>query len=286
VDLELTAIRAAGASPLRIARVPILVGAVVSLLALPLAYFGEPYGLNLLYDRLVDVGLRNLSEAIQPGVFNETFEGIALFSKGRRANGALDDVLLFDARDRTKPTLVLARKGDLRVVGGRELALDLDDGEMYLAGGEQKEARYDRVRFLRSHLGIDVGEELRGRTHVVSDIGRMYADEMWAAIRALGPEDRRARAIERTYWRRFALPLMAFVFAVVGTGLVLSGRGGARARTVLLALLAFVGYYVLLRIADIFALSLRGAALPMAWAPNLIALAAGALLLVRAGRPR
>jgi lipopolysaccharide export LptBFGC system permease protein LptF len=146
--------------------------------------------------------------------------------------------------------------------------------------------RWDRLRYQKAELGIDIAAELRGKTRVVSDIGRMSSEEMRAAYLKLGRGDRLGRGIERSYWRRFALPLMALVFSVVGAGLALDGRGGPRARNALLALLAVIGYYVLLRIADLAALNLEGAALPAAWGPNAIALVAGLLLLRRAERPR
>ena len=108
-DLERVALSAAGAGPFRIARVPILLGLVVSLGSLPIALYGEPYGLQLLHARLVDVGLRNLAGAIRPGVFNEEFRGTALYA--RETDGeTLRDVLLFDERSGDRPVLILARR--------------------------------------------------------------------------------------------------------------------------------------------------------------------------------
>ena len=66
-DLELVALRAAGASSLRIAKVPLLLGVLVTALGLPLAHFAEPYGLQALQRRLVDVGLRNHTRAWRTG---------------------------------------------------------------------------------------------------------------------------------------------------------------------------------------------------------------------------
>jgi lipopolysaccharide export system permease protein len=285
VDREIIAMQAAGASVVRLARAPILLGAVVSVLALPLAIFGEPYGSALLYQRLVDVALRNLEEGIQPGVFNEGFEGIALYARGREPSGRITDVLLYDERDKNKPSLVLAASGRIRTLGGSELVLELEDGEMFLGSGTALASRYDRVRFEHAGFGIDIGGDVSQRTRPVSNLARMSSAEMLIQMDQLGPADRLGRALARAFWRRFTLPSMAFVFSLLGAALGLSRRRASQAVNVLAAGAAVLGYYVLIRMADLVVVNVPGSATAMAWAPNLLVLALGAALLHRARGP-
>jgi lipopolysaccharide export system permease protein len=284
-DRELVALRSAGASPLRIARAPLVLGLFVSLLAVPIAHLGEPIGLRVLYERLVDVGLRNVSQAIRPGIFNEDFAGIALYASKKDPRGGIEDVLLFDERDRTQPVLILAERGSLRPRDDKSVVIDLSHGEIHLGRGEATD-RYERVRFDRASLGLDAEREVFERTRFVSDISKMTSREMIAEVTRRGPEDRYARRVEKAYWRRWAFPAMAFVFGVLGAAIALSARSEARARSAVIALLSLVGYYVLLRAGDWLVLQGSHTAIAAAWGPDLIVLAAAAIGLRRAGNPR
>ena len=285
IDLELIALKAAGTSPARLARVPLLLGLIVSLLCLPIAHFGEPHGLAMMYERLIDVGLRNITGAIRPGVFNEGFRNIALYAGSRDAGGRLQDVLLFDERDAKQPVLISAQHGALVPVGKHSVAMTLDNGEMHLGAGTDGDT-YDRIRFETAQLGIDTERELRERARFVSEIGRLTSTEMLERAALLGPDDRLGRRILKAYWRRYAFPLMAFVFGLIGAAIALSGGPLARARNAIWAMLSIVGYYLLTRVGDYAVVQWAGTAFWAAFAPNLFALAAGAALLARSGQPR
>ncbi len=284
-DLELVAARAAGAGPWRLARVPAGLGVLVSLACLPIAFWGEPAGLDLLHERLIEVGLRNLTAALRPGVFNERFRGLALYAGGADRRGALSDVLLFDEREPERPVLVLAREGRLRPGEAHDVHLELIDGRMHL-GLAGPEGRYDRVRFERAALGIDAERELRERTRFVSEINRLSSAAMWARAVELGPSSRLGRRIEKTWWRRLAFPSMALVFAIVGAAIGIGVDRRQRARAALLAMGAVVGYYVLTRVGDWAVVQYPGTPFLAAFGPNLLLLGLGALGLGRAGRAR
>lgn len=282
-DRELIALAASGATPLRIARTPLILGAIVSVLSLPIAHFGEPYGLQLLYQRLVDVGLRNIAGAIQPGTFNEDFTGLAVFASRRDAQNRLEDLLLFDERDRAQPILIAAARGELAPKDERSLVLSLESGEIHLGRGSTID-RYERIAFDRASLGIDAGKEMWERTKPVSDISKMTSSEM--LVEASKRDDRYGRRVEKAYWRRWSLPMMAFVFAVLGAAIVFAGRTDAKAKNAVLALLSLIAYHLLLRLGDWLVVQYSGTAFAAAWGPNLIALFAGFFALSRAGRPK
>ncbi len=286
-DLELVAMMSTGAGPLRIARVPMLLGAVISLAALPIALYGEPLGMNALHDRLIDVGLRNLTRAVQPGVFNEDFRGNAVFASGVDEDGRLTDVLVFDERNADRPVLVTARRGVFETSPAAGIVFTLDDGELHLGEASDPE-RYDRVSFKSAQLRLDAEQELFRRTRFVqSPITRMTGDEMWAEIARTEHESPPyARRVERTYWRRFALPTMAFVFGIIASAIALAGGVRARTKNAILGILAVLAYYLLTRVGDWAVLKLEGTPFWAAWVPNAVMLAIGLFALVRAGRPR
>jgi lipopolysaccharide export system permease protein len=284
-DLELVALKSAGMSPLRLARGPIIFGALISVLCVPLAVHGEPYGLNLLYERLVDVGLRNITSAIRPGVFNTGFQRIALYARSRDANGTLLDVLVSDERDPKQPIMLTAARGRLVPRGAQDLTLNLENGEIHLGLGTTQE-KYDLVRFNQASIGIDAAQELKERTRFVSELGRLSSKQMLQRVAKLGPNNRLGRRIEKTYWRRFAFPAMAFVFGVLGIAIILTGGPTARARNAIWALGGVVIYYVLTRVGDYAVVQYPGTAFWAAFGPNLFVFCVGMVILLRSGRAR
>lgn len=283
-DREIIALRAAGASPWRLARMPLFLGVVVSLGCLPIAMYGEPVGLRMLHERLVDVSLRNLTGAIRPGVFNEDFKGSAVYASERTDDGRLQDVFVFDERDPERPMLVVSERGGFTVFEDG-IVFELEGGEMHLGepGGADT---YDRMRFDRAELGLDAAQELARRTKFVSPIGRMSGPEMRAFARKAKLTTPLGRRVEKTYWRRYAFPAMAFVFGLVAAAIALSGGPRARARNAILGVLTVVLYYALTRVADIVVVKYDDTPFLGAWVPNLMMLAIGAWALVRGGRPK
>jgi lipopolysaccharide export system permease protein len=284
-DLELVALRAAGAGPFRIARVPLVFGALVALGTVPVAVYGEPYGLRLLHARLIEVGMRNLTGAIRPGVFNEDFRGSAVYASGREANGMLTGIVLYDERDPEKPALITAEHGTFTTERDKGIRFVLENGEIHL-GRTSTVTRYDRVQFERARLGLDAEKELSRRTSFVSVVGRMTNEEMLQQVNELGPASPLSRRIEKMYWRRFAFPSMAFVLGAIAAAIALTGSAKSRARSSLLGMGAIVFYYVLTRIADFLVVQYEGTPFWCAWIPNLLMLAIGTGVLLRSGRPR
>ncbi|MCB9653345.1 MAG: LptF/LptG family permease [Deltaproteobacteria bacterium] len=284
-DLEIVAIRAAGATPLRIARTTIILGAVVSLGCIPIAVFGEPYGLRTLHQRLVSVGLRNLTQAVRPGVFSEDFRGSAVYARERSDDGTLRDVLLFDERDPERTVMMTARTGRVTTDASRHVSFELEQGEMHF-GTSIEPSRYDRLRFERADLALDAQDEISRRTKFVSIIGRLTMTQMREVFEGRVEKDLYARRVEQTYWRRFAFPSMAFVFGVVGAAIALTDRARSRARNAVIGILVVVAYYVSTRIADIGVFNDLLAPLVAAWLPNLAFLLPAFVLLARSGRPK
>lgn len=283
-DREILALMALGLSPLRIARVPLVLGLLMTAASLPVAHFGEPYGMRLLYQRLVDVALRNITHAIRPGVFNEDFADLALFAGDRSEDGELRNVLLYDERDRQRPMLVVAEKGRLVPTSRTALAFEMTRGEIHLGKGGERE-RYERLRFEKLSLGIDANAEIVERTRFISSLGQLTSAEMWSGYHQR-PGTLWGKRVEKAFWRRFAFPAMCLIFGLVGAAIALTARPDARARNAVLGVLSVVLYYVLMRAGDFLVLGPRDQAFAGAWGPNLLMLALAFLGLWRAGRPR
>lgn len=288
-DLEIMALRALGCEPARLARVPLALGVVVSLSCIPIAFFGEPYGLRILHDRLIKVALQNLTHAIRPGVFNEDFRGSAVYAAASDERGHLQNILLFDERDSERRILITSAGGEFKTSDARSAFFALERGEMHFAVSSttaEEPKSYDRVSFSRASLGLDAEGEIWQRTKFVSEIARMTGREMIETVRALGPDDAFSRRVEKGFWRRFAFPSMAFVFGMAGVAIGLGMTSQTKARSAIIALLTVIGYFVLTRIADRVIVLYSDTPFSMVWLPNVIVCGAAALALARSGRPR
>ena len=139
---ELDALRAAGASPLRLAWPGVLLCLVCAGLAL-LAQRLEPAALAGLERTVRRGGVRAMIHGLRPHRFNSLPRGTVVYLEGRRPVGPdrleLEGLLVSAGGSEG---LVLARRGSLHAAGAA-LALDLRDGELQLEGG----GRLTRARF-------------------------------------------------------------------------------------------------------------------------------------------
>ncbi len=281
-DLEILALRAAGADPLRLAKVPLGLGVIIAVAILPIAHLAGPYGLNQLYDRLVQVGIQNIIHAITPGVFTQDLDGLALVIRDRNEHGVLFDVFVFDNRDPAHPVLITADQATLSPTK-EGIGLNLTDGEVHL---KTQSPHYDRLSFKKAKIGIDVRQELNERTRFLSPIQRMSSREMMQVFQQDSKASLHMRRTERDFWRRFSYPSMALIFGLLATAIMLRGKEQKPVRKVLWALAGVVGYYMLVRVGD-YGIA-HGLVSPFVcvFGPNLAVLALGSTMLYRAGRPQ
>jgi lipopolysaccharide export system permease protein len=284
-DQEILALRAAGCSPLRVARSPVVLGALVACLSLPIAIYGEPYSLKFLRRRLVEVGMRNLTQAIQPGTFNESFRGSALYARSRTDSGDLEEVLVYDEKEENGSILITAQTGRLTAEAQSHVNMHLRSGEMHL-GLASDPNRYDRIRFQTADLGLEATDELFRQADWISSLGQLTNPEMRALVAEHGQESPFTRRIEKMLLRRFAFPSMALVFAVVGCAIALSSRPKSRIRNTLLGIACVVAYYALTRAGDLTAVRYQGVTQLAVWGPNALLLGVGMVGLLRTGGPK
>ena len=180
--------------------------------------------------------------------------------------------------------LVTARRGELEVADER-VRVGLAEGELHL-GGPQEGLRYDRLRFETMSMQLDARRQLTEKTRFVSELSMLESHRILAIAKELGPNDAKGRRFEKTFWRRFAVPLMGLVFGVLGAAIALSGSPRSRARAAILGLLCVLGYYILSRIADLAVVKYPGTPLIGAFGPVLILLLVGLIGLARAGGRR
>ena len=283
-DREVIALGAAGISPARLVRVPVVLGLIATAAGLWISTTLEPAGFALARARLNDVVKRNVSNDVRAGTFYEQIPGYMLYAE-RSREGAWDNVLISDRSNPAAPVLALAAKGRLEPVGaGKEMRLVLDAGELHReqAGSEQ----YVAADFRHAELVIGIGGTLSERNVLNRSAREMNTeafDRRVAQARARGDLGE-ARKFEGYKHRRYAQPLAMIAFALLSVPLGASrrvGRSFAMAATVL----AVIAQYVLMRAGEVMAQhGVLPAWLSLQLATVVLSLLALALIVVQARR--
>ena len=260
-DRELVALGAAGISPLRLVKVPLLIGLAVSAAALWLTLDVEPRGLKAARARVDQIVKKNVSNEVRSGVFYEGIPTLTLYAEQSRA-GRWRHVLIEDRSDPRAPLLALAQAGRLDPTGpGDAMRLVLEGGELHR---EERHGEYLVGEFARATVAVGLGSTLGERNRLGGSAFELTAGEIAAlAQRARSPEEgRRWRSF---LFRRLAGPVGILAFALLCVPIAAARRGG-RAFGYGATLLAVVVYYAVMRFGE--GLS-QGGALPPWLGPNL-----------------
>jgi lipopolysaccharide export system permease protein len=278
-DRELVALAAAGISPARLVRVPVLLGAGVAALALAASLWAEPAGLRDARLRVDALLRRNLAGGVRPGVFFGGVPGLTLYAE-QVDGGRWRRVLISDQTGAGPPVLALASAGRLELDGAGQARLVLEQGELHRQ--ETGAAAYVAATYREAALDLPVAEALSERNRLVGSPFELRPAEI--AARAAAAEDPAAARRWRTFLhRRIAGPLAVLAFALLAVPLAALRRGG-RAFGYAATLAAVVAYYALLRTGE----GLSEAGTLPAWLgpnlPNAVTALAGIALTVRMAR--
>ncbi len=269
-DREIVALGAAGLSPARLVKVPLVLGVAVAAAALWISLDVAPAGLARARLRLDEVIKRNVTSDVRPGVFYEEIPDLTLYAE-EVSGGGWRHVLISDRSDPQAPLLALARTGGLEALGrGETLTLVLGPGELHRDRGSGGD--YVAASFQRASIGVGLGSTLGERNRLTGSPFELTPAEVLRLARGARSADEARRWLTFRH-RRIAGPLGIVAFALLAVPIAASRRGG-RAFGYAATLLSVVAYYALLRFGE--GLAQRGAVPP--WlGPNLANLVVAAV---------
>jgi lipopolysaccharide export system permease protein len=248
-DREIIALGAAGMSPVRLVRVPLLLGAGVSALALLTALWLEPRALHDARTRVNDLIRRNVSSDVKGGVFYDELPQVTLYAE-QVAGGRWTHVLISDRTDPEAPLLALAQDGWLEPAGeGTDLRLVLEKGELHRE--ELRTEEYVAATYRRAAITLGVAGTLNAQNRIGSSLFELTPAQIRRrALDAAQAGDRDGMLHWRTFLhRRMAAPLSILAFSLLAVPLAATRRGG-RAFGYAATLLPVVAYYALMRFGE------------------------------------
>jgi lipopolysaccharide export system permease protein len=283
-DNEVISLASAGVSPLRLFWVPLSWGVAASIVGLLLSVFVEPGGRRAARMQVSELIKRNVAAEVEGGVFYEELGEVVLYAERTDpATGEWNNVFVQDERDRDAPLILIAPRGKFDPgAGGQNLDMRLENGEVHRSANAGDD--YAVAGFDHADLSIEMqwSNFARGRFANRADEASIAELEQ-AAREAPAHDDNPRRYLMRIY-RRFADPLAALVFSMIGVPVGIYRRRASRAAGLAATTLCAVAYYILGRVGTMLGESGMLPGPSAANLSNVIVAAVAIVLLVRVAR--
>lgn len=302
-DLEIVAFKAAGVSLLRLFRPVLLAALLAAVLTGALALVLNPVANRLFQGHLFTILQTRAVSGLRERVFNTSFGDMVIYVEDISASQVrLRGVIVSDERDPKITRIISAREGRLLTdEASRRITLRLIDGGVNEAdvapvvpparlagegpfGGAASASRYRYTAFSIYDMNLAVQSPLRGGARVDKPERDLGVLALRARIAQLAADPAQQRPYQAELHKRFAFPMAALVFALLGFPLAVRSHRGGRSIALVATLAIIVTYYLLL--ASLESIALRGR-LPVwlgIWLPNALFATAGGILLALTAR--
>jgi LPS export ABC transporter permease LptG/LPS export ABC transporter permease LptF len=268
-DLEVAALQASGVSPLRLFRPFLAVAVVVTLLIAWLTLMVSPWSSGAFQRQLFRILQSRASTGIKEHTFSATFSQYVIYVEDVSASQVrLKGLLLSDERNPQQLRVVVAREGRLLAdEANRRITLRFLDGSISESDvGDPRRFRHTYFSLYDMTLPVE---------SPISAASKDAKPEKQLPLRALASEAallEREGQIAAPYYvelhKRFALPVAALVFTLVGFPLGIRSHRGGRAVALAISFGVVVSYYVLYTAMEGMALRQALPAGVAVWLPN------------------
>jgi len=215
-DRELTVMRAAGLSPMALARPALGLAAVVVGVCYVLNVLVVPTSYAAFHEQQSEIRSRLAAFLLQEGVFTPISDDLTVYVRSRDRDGVLRGILVEDERQKNTRATILAERG--RLVNGAA------GSRVLLEAGSRQEidrtsGRLNVLTFAENT--IDLASNSKGIEQHFRDSTEMSLDELMHPAATVGPRDAAKLLVEAH--RRLSAPLTAMSFALVALLSVLTG---------------------------------------------------------------
>jgi LPS export ABC transporter permease LptF/LPS export ABC transporter permease LptG len=279
-DLEVTALKAAGVSPLRLFRPVLGAALVVALLVGVLTLVVNPWVQGAFQQQLFDILRTRAATGIKERTFSASFGQFTIYvQEVSPSQVALKGLLVSDERDPALSRVVVAREGRLLSdEENRRVTLRFIDGEITetdVADGR----RFRHTAFSLYDMTMPLESPLASASRAEKPERDLASTSLLGRARELAAEGQQVTPYYVELHKRLALPLAAVVFVMVGFPLGIGSHRGGRAVALGTSLAIVVSYYLLLTSLEGLALSRRIPPFIGIWTPTLLFCAVGVVLL-------
>jgi LPS export ABC transporter permease LptF/LPS export ABC transporter permease LptG len=282
-DLEVAALKASGVSPLRLFRPFLAAGVAVTLLIAWLTLMVGPWSSGAFQRQLFRILQSRASTGIKERTFSATFNQFVIYVDEVSASQVrLKGLLVSDERNPDQSRIIVAREGRLLSdEATRRITLRFLDGSISESDvGDRR--RFRQTYFSLYDMSLPVDSPLTAASKEEKPEKQLPLRQLISDADRLQREGQIASPYYVEIHKRFALPVAALMFTLVGFPLGIRTHRGGRAVALALSFGIVVSYYILYTSMEGFALRGRLPAGIAVWIPNAILAVVGVAML-RAG---
>lgn len=279
-DLEVTALKASGVSPLRLFRPFVLAAIIVTLLSGALTLVLNPWAQGAFQQQLFRILQTRAASGIAERTFSASFGQFTIYVQEISASQvALRGLLVSDERQPALSRVIVAREGRLLTdEENKRVTLRFLDGEITETDVSDRR-RFRHTAFTLYDMTLPLESPLANPSKADKPERDLRSSELLVTARALEAQGQIATPFYVELHKRLALPAAALVFTMVGFPLGIRSHRGGRGAALAASMVIVLCYYFLLTTLEGLALSRR---LPVAlaiWGPPALFAALGVVLL-------
>jgi lipopolysaccharide export system permease protein len=268
-DNEIVTIKASGINIFRLLFPLLIVGLILSLVMVIFNDRVVPYAHFASRKTLVQVGIKNPTAVLEPGVFIDSFEKYILFIYS--IDGfKLNNVRIYEPQSENKPTrIIVAKKGEFLSMPERNMVkLKLMDGSADEPDPNNPQNFY-KLNFKKYFMTLNLAN-MKDKDSIDKKPKDMTIDELRQGIEKLKLKGIDYTPLVTEINKKIALAFSAFVFMLLGLPLAIMTRRREKSINFGIAFLIIGLYYLLLLGSE--ALSLQGYLDPQLalWIPNAV----------------
>lgn len=277
-DNEIVAIRASGVNLFSLILPLLIVGLILSLI---LVLFNDrviPYSHFASRRLLMEIGIKNPTAALEPGVFINSFEKYVLFIY-RVEENKLTNVRIYEPREGKPTRTIVARHGEfISIPETKTIKLKLTDGTSD-EPDPNAPTNFYKLNFKQYFMTLSLAQKQDRK--IDKKPKDMTIRELEAEIEKLKREGIDPTPLITEINEKIALAFSCFVFVLLGSSLAIVTRRREKSINFGIAFLTVGVYYLLLLGSE--ALSLQGHLNPYIamWIPNAVCGIVGGILMYR-----
>jgi lipopolysaccharide export system permease protein len=241
-DRELMVMRSAGVSQLSLAQPALLLTGIVVIALYAINLYFLPVSYRMFRELQWEIRYNYSNVLIQEGAFTNIAPGVTVYVRERDSNGDLKSILVHDARDKEKPTTLMAARGTMFRAGDQARVVMFDGNRQQVDKTTNKLAilYFDRYTFDLDSTPPETLERFREpRERMLDELFDVGHDPYVAA------KDYGKFIVEGH--KRLISPLSACAFALIGLAALLAA--GYERRGQIRPVLVSVGCVVFLIVA-------------------------------------
>jgi lipopolysaccharide export system permease protein len=277
-DNEVVALKASGVGLSAMAKPVLLLAIICAVLTLLISFWAAPWGKRAFRATLFAITSKQASIGLQPQLFLKQFSNLVLYANDLNPrSGEMSGVFIVEQQPESQ-LLIFAETGRMHSDPLQQaVTLQLHNGVIHRQKAANQGDDYQVIGFASYEIRPDVSKALSAEA-AARKVSRkeMGMAELW---RIASGESDTNRAARGELHRRLCAPLAPLLFALLAvpfsTYSQRSGRGGG----FIVGLAIYLGYYMLISLAEI--LTDEGGIAPVLtfWLPHLVLFVAGVSLL-------